>query len=254
MYFKAFKAVLLLVAGGMASPALAQKSVLDEGQCPGVLPYGEASPIALMRVSATSPRVQFIESRSKTKPQCPSDAAACQRKAFVVPEDEVLVLPSRDGFACTSFIAPGAKKVKGTFPETHGYLPAGALTPVRMEFPATAAWLGTWTRSAEAEITILPGMRGQLMVKGEATFGALDPGRIKRGAVNMGELEGHTAPRGNMLALGEGYDGTKALYDDTDRSDCKARLRLYGRYLVVEDNLGCGGMNVSFSGIYVRLK
>lgn len=253
MRFKVFKAVLLVVAGSMASPALAQKSILDEGQCPGVLPYGEPSPIVLMRVSATAARVPFIESRSKAKPQCPSDAAACQRKGFVVPEDEVLALPPREGLACTTFIAPGAKKAKGVYPETNGYLPAGALTPVRIEPPATAAWLGTWTRSAEAEITILPGLRGQLMVKGEATFGALDPGRIKRGAVNMGELEGQAAPRGNMLALGEGYDGTKSLYDD-DRTDCKARLRLYGRYLVVEDNLGCGGMNVSFSGIYIRLK
>jgi hypothetical protein len=29
-------------------------------------------------------------------------------------------------------------------------------------------------------------------------------------------------------------------------------LRLFGPYLAVEDNTGCGGMNVTFSGVYPR--
>jgi len=74
---------------------------------------------------------------------------------------------------------------------------------------------------------------------------------VKRGAINAGELEGEVPPRGNTLALG--YDGLKPLKIDMG-ADCMARLRLFGRYLVVEDNLGCGGMNVSFLGFYIKLK
>jgi hypothetical protein len=34
--------------------------------------------------------------------------------------------------------------------------------------------------------------------------------------------------------------------------DCRARLRLFGPYLAIEDNTGCGGMNVTFTGVYTR--
>jgi hypothetical protein len=33
---------------------------------------------------------------------------------------------------------------------------------------------------------------------------------------------------------------------------CAAKLELYDRYLLVEDNGRCGGVNVSFGGLYVR--
>lgn len=34
--------------------------------------------------------------------------------------------------------------------------------------------------------------------------------------------------------------------------DCLAPLHLLGPYLAVEDNGNCGGMNVRFTGIYVK--
>lgn len=229
-----------------AAPALAQ-----EGFCSGVVAYGEESAVKLMRVESANPRVNFIENRSKEKPACPAETDACKRKGFVVPGDVVLAPAKPAPVICTSYIAPGAKQVKGVFTETSGYLPASVLKDVPLGAPKLEEWAGKWSRSAEAEITIASAAGGKLKVAGQATFGALDAGRVKRGAVNMGELEGERAPRGNMLALGEGYDGTKPFGDD--RSECRARLRLFGRYLVVEDNGGCGGLNVSFTGIYVRL-
>lgn len=240
---------LATVAGFLmmsAAPALAQ-----EGFCSGVVAFGEESAIRLMRVESANPRVNFIENRSKEKPGCPAETDACKRKGFVVPGDVVLAPAKPAPILCTSYIAPGAKAVKGVFTETSGYLPSSVLKEVPVGAPKLEEWAGKWSRSAEAEITMSTVPGGKLKVVGQATFGALDAGRVKRGAVNMGELEGERVPKGNMLALGEGYDGSKPFGDD--RSECRAKLRLFGRYLVVEDNGGCGGLNVSFTGVYVRL-
>jgi hypothetical protein len=81
--------------------------------------------------------------------------------------------------------------------------------------------------------------------------GALDPERVKRGGVNTGEIDATATPRGNRTAIGSGYDG--ALPPDISKADdCRARLRLFGPYLAVDDNTGCGGMNVGFTGVYSR--
>ena len=37
-----------------------------------------------------------------------------------------------------------------------------------------------------------------------------------------------------------------------DASDCKVWLRRVGPWLIVDDNLACGGLNVSFRGLYRR--
>ena len=42
--------------------------------------------------------------------------------------------------------------------------------------------------------------------------------------------------------------------DGEDQYDCKATIRLIGIYLVVADNMHCGGANVSFSGVYRKVK
>lgn len=60
------------------------------------------------------------------------------------------------------------------------------------------------------------------------------------------------AERPSILAIDEGYADV-AIPLATGADACQARLRLYGRYLVAEDNRQCGGMNVSFFGTYIRL-
>jgi hypothetical protein len=71
----------------------------------------------------------------------------------------------------------------------------------------------------------------------------------RSGAVNTGEISGGGEPRDGALAIGYANGSAPP---PPGGPDCAARLRLLGRYLVVEDNGACGGMNVSFSGIYVR--
>jgi hypothetical protein len=234
-----------------ASPAAAQAEM--RVCLTGPVANGEDVPLRLLRVKDNEPRTHFVADQDPSKPNCPGPGEACKRRGFLLPDDVVIAGPEINGYNCVTYLSPDAKKLKGKVAETNGFLPSGALSIVPLMPPKPADWIGTWTRTEEGEITIKALAGGKLRVDGEATFGALDPDRLKRGAVNLGSLEGEAMPKGNTIGLGDGYDGTKPLALDMG-GDCQARLRLFGRYLVVQDNLGCGGMNVSFVGIYIRLK
>jgi hypothetical protein len=169
-------AAALAALVGCAAPAHAQ-NLNDQGICPGVQVYGENIPVRLMRVSASVPRVHFIDDTlSKPKASCPSSGPECQRKGFVVPGDEVLAGWTKGAFVCTVYVSPNAKLVKGQYPETNGYLPATALQEIPVPPASFADWQGKWTRSAEAEITITPGEGGKLKLAGQASWGTFDPG------------------------------------------------------------------------------
>src|SRR5262249_10604790 len=106
----------------------------------------------------------------------------------------------------------------------------------------------------EAQI-IINSSGDEVEVSGSAVWGSYDPERVKRGGVHVGELEGKGRPRGQTLAIG--YDPDRSDFPpgkDAPPDSCAAKLELHGRYLVVEDNRGCGGLNVSFTGTYVRVK
>ncbi|MCA1952802.1 MAG: hypothetical protein LDL22_07155 [Hyphomicrobiales bacterium] len=230
-----------------------QASLAQSSGCSGIVVPGERSmaPVRLMAVGASGGRVHFVEEAGAGRQGCPSPSPQCQRKAFVVPGDRVLVGVPAGDYVCASYISPDARRLKGQFAETHGLLPLKALLPVRPT--EDDAWIGIWQRSSEAEIKISRAALGRLAVKGEATFGALDAGRRARGAVNSGELEGEALPVGGGLAIGWQYVDPIAPFPE-GAPDCRARLRLFGYYLVVEDNMQCGGANVTFTGIYVRRK
>ena len=108
-------------------------------------------------------------------------------------------------------------------------------------------------RHSEAEI-VIKSHDNEVEVSGTATWGASDPQRVRMGGVNTGELEGSGKPRGQVLAIG--YDPDQTAFpppEDLAPDICAARLEIYGPYLSVEDNDSCGGMNVSFTGLYVRV-
>lgn len=250
---------LALVLSVAASMGWASGSASGQEQrgllaCYGLVTHGRESPdIQLMQVTTPAKRLPFYQNRTVKTPHCPAEVDQCQLKSFVVPGDLVLAGPEADGFACASYISPGIRRVRKQFRETIGFLPMAELKVVKTDAPDVSDWFGTWHRSAEAEIWIDRYIPGKVKIGGWATYGALDPERVKRGAVNTGDLDDIVeSPKGNMLAIGEGYDGSKPFGED--RSECRAKLRLLGPYLVVEDNGGCGGNNVSFTGTYVRVK
>lgn len=236
----------------LLSSACAAQAYDHDKVCQGPLDFdSDTNQIRLMRVVAPE-RVHFIEGNLAGKAQCPDLSAACRRKGFVLKDDVVLTLPPEGTLVCASFIAPRPKRVNGQFSESSGFLPAASVQAEAIPAPTSADWTGTWYRNAEAEISIKPGQGGKMVIEGAATYGAFDSYRVKNGAVNEGSLEGEAVPKGNMIAIGERYDGTKPFAKDS--YECQARLVLLGRYLVVQDSGFCGGANVRFTGIYVKLK
>ena len=78
-----------------------------------------------------------------------------------------------------------------------GTCPARPLEIVPSEQPSIEKWKGTWRRDSEAEI-VLKSDSDEVTVSGNATWGGSDPRRVKRGAVNTGELQGTFKPRGQV--------------------------------------------------------
>ena len=129
---------------------------------------------------------------------CPSTAPKCVRKAYLLAGDPVILGKTQGVYREVSFTGP-----TGTL--TEGYMPSSALKP----WTAPALWTGHWVRD-EGDITIKPGKRaGTYAISGEATYGAHDPDRVKRGGVNIGNIDGEAAPVNGLLRGGD----EKAEYD-----------------------------------------
>jgi len=165
---------------------------------------------------------------------CPGPTAKCQRRAFVVAGDVVLIGEVRGSLVEAFYTDAGGRP-------THGWLARSALTPISPPQPTSLSWIGHW-KYDEADIDISAGKRpGNIKAEGRALWGMHDPDRVKRGAVNDGEFAGEATLTGDHIQ-----------FIDTDYEGCRVSMRLIGPYLVAADNLGCGGLNVSFSGIYRR--
>ena len=162
---------------------------------------------------------------------CPGPAAKCRQKAYLIPGDEVITSRTFGEWVCAWY-----QPARGT--ETVGWLAADRLAPAEPPAqPALASWLGTW-RFHDDEVIVKRGRAANsLLVEGSATWVGVNPGNV-----HVGELSGEAEPAGGVLKLGGEPD------------DCQATLRLVGPYLLVSDNKQCGGVNVTFDGVYRRKK
>jgi hypothetical protein len=207
------------------------------------------APDAAPRLQAIAPgpdRVHFVKDATEQK-GCPNDTAACAAKGYLVAKDPVIVTATHGAYACATFTGPAPK-----FASTTGLLPLSALA----DAPASAAddWRGSWRSGDEQEIDIKPAAGGAIAIEGNASFGGSDPARVARGAVNVGQIGGTLTPADGKAAFSAGDDGDAAPYDahPGDDSVCRVRLWRLGPYLVAADNVMCGGMNVTFTGVYGR--
>jgi hypothetical protein len=162
---------------------------------------------------------------------CPGPAAKCRRKAYLVPGDEVLTSRTFGDWVCAWY-----QPARGA--ETVGWIAADSLDAVATaENAPLASWLGTWG-FYDSSLRVSRGRgAGVLSVSGSAAWHGVNPGNV-----HVGELSGAGTPADNTLKLGE------------DPEDCQATLRLIGPYLVVSDNKRCGGVNVTFDGVYRKKK
>jgi hypothetical protein len=245
-------AILLLTA---AMPAMARAQDAAAADCNPVpdLIFKGAEP-SLRQVGTGAPRVHFVLDGT-VHPGCPNATAACAAKPFLVPGDSVVVTGSRGDYACATYTSPASPAVI-----TAGWLPRTALvapaTVMDADAGASSVWLGDWRSGPEQRIRIARTPDDRIMLDGEATFGATDPDRVKRGAVNTGDFAATVALAGGHLAFLVGDDGKPLPYDAQRAKDetlCGLRLWRTGPYLVVADNLQCGGNNVTFTGVYRRI-
>ena len=162
---------------------------------------------------------------------CPGPTAKCRRKAYLVPGDEVITSRTFGDWVCAWF-----QPARGY--ETVGWLAADSLSAVATaENAPLASWLGTWTFYDDS-LRVSRGRRVDVLsVSGNATWVGVNPDNA-----HVGELSGTGTPANNILKLGE------------DPEECQATLRLVGPYLIVSDNKQCGGVNVTFDGVYRRKK
>lgn len=108
-----------------------------------------------------------------------------------------------------------------------------------------SAWVGKWSLH-ESEIEITQNKDDtSLQVTGTAIWTG---GKDRNGNLiaHTGDLDGTAVPSKNTLLLGNVAD-LKAY-----TADCAATLKLLGDALIVHDNRNCGGMNVTFDGVYYR--
>lgn len=224
-----------LICATLASSVSASRADCIVGELRGLTPQAAV-------VSATAPRIYFVLGDEKTG--CPNDSAACHARAYVVPNDQVIITGTQGAYACAWLTNP-----KGV--TTRNWMPASALRMVPPVEPALENWTGHW-RTGEQDITVTRAAGSQLTVKGQATYGRFDPERVKRGAVNDGQVEGTIAPKGNRLAFNHGDNDQTLPFSEADKNACKIRMNLVGPYLWAwEEN--CGGANVSFDGVYARV-
>lgn len=188
------------------------------------------TPIRVAQVKKSAgPRVHF----RKDDTQCAKGVQRpCQDRAYLVPDDTVAVAGHRAGLACAWF---NRRNVNDAIV---GWLPADALDELPLPAaPALSSWIKEWSRfialGNESSITITLTADGHaLHAKGFAEWmggGATEP--------HIGEFEGSALPQGNHLTVND--------------NGCVVEMFLLSDYdLFVRDRFDCGGMNVTFRGLY----
>jgi hypothetical protein len=237
----------LVVAVAFANaliPTMSFAARAEDGNCFGFGSLAENSEVSLGRVNADAPRTYFVRNRADAG-ECPNASAKCRAKSYFVPGDRVILSRTNGAFVCVNFT-----DTKGVPRPT--WLPASAVDREVSSSPAFADWVGEWTE-VESKIELRPsGKAGALSISGEATWGSLDPERVKSGGVHIGSIEGVAAPVGGVLSFAMGENDVTLPVDKGKDGDCKVWMRRLGPYLLVSDNNNCGGMNVSFWGVYKR--
>jgi hypothetical protein len=132
---------------------------------------------------------------------------------------------------------------RGRGESMRGWLPAAHVKSLPLDpSPTLEKWEGTWTVGDVGKIVIaMDPTTHQLTITANAKwYGAQleDGGQV----VHYGDVHGEALPEGNRLIVRGG----------DDPGDCVLEVELVDEFLAAEDNMHCGGMNVSFTDVYTR--
>lgn len=163
--------------------------------------------------------------------KCP-EGASCRTSSYVISDDIVITNRTRGDFVCAWYSG------------VNGNSKVGWLKRADLEFPemvhdsSEPVWIGEWRYASNSISFTSNKLAGSLNVKGNAVWKGLGDN------VHVGELDGRFPIRNGVVE-----------YSDGDSEfDCKATMRLVAeKYLIVADNMNCGGANVTFSGIYRKV-
>jgi len=210
----------------LTSPASAQLKGNPDNVCRNGFFPRESEAYRLAKIKgAAGDRIYFHGDGNE---RCPDDRT-CRLKTYVIRSDEVIVSRTFGKFACSWF-----QPRNGT--ETVGWIETDRLAwQGSIRAPSERDWLGEW-RGYDNFIRISKAKKaGMLAIKGEATWGS-------GSRTHTGELDYEAKPSADKISFGAG----------TDELECQVTMHLVGKFLVVGDNLHCGGANVSFSGVYQK--
>ncbi|WP_157817166.1 hypothetical protein [Bradyrhizobium sp. SK17] len=166
---------------------------------------------------------------------CPGADTACQKKAYIVKGNQVVVTRSEGEYACATFVVAH----KGKAVATAGWLPLSSLRKIE---PAPR-WPGHWlSNDRNATIDVLTKDPDRIEISGSATWSST-PTNLEEGDFSA-IVDGKT----NFVSFtsGDGFPPSQ------EKSACALKTAQLGSYLVVTDNHNCGGHNLTFSGVYVR--
>ena len=172
----------------------------------------------------------FLLSDMDGCPLSPVQGRDCYKKKFLNPGSAVAVLPSNmPGLVCV------------LDPSRSGQ-PAGWLPQARVQVSSPdpnqplASWAGEW-RKDDDWVAITVRNDGKLSVIGRAFW----PGKNVL-PMHTGEFSGLARPQGNQITFSE-----------QDPTPCQVKFELLSsNILAANDNVECGGANVSFGGVYAR--
>jgi len=99
--------------------------------------------------------------------------------------------------------------------------------------PPIEDWYGVWKGGEDRMAISASKNAGELRFVGNAIWQGAN------GNEHFGDAKGNAVPSGNRLHVVDG--------------GCVIDLTLVGKYILADDNQGCGGMNVRFSGFWKRV-
>lgn len=205
------------------------------------LDYDKNAPIGVAKIVGSDAKANFIKSADDDK-SCPAATQTCERKAYLRPGDVVTTGRAFGAFTCVSYVNAKQK-------ETTGWIATSALEPrPPLSAPKMSDWLGKWYSrrdTMEGDIEITRGVkRGFFEVRGEATY-AVTRDNVRTGDFAIDNLAPNVATHAFV-------DGGEKAFDKAGEGDCAVRMSRIDQFLLVEDNGYCGGMAVTFTGLYHR--
>lgn len=161
------------------------------------------------------------------KDDCPGEK--CKTSSYIIPGDQIIISKVYGDYACSWY-----QPRRGS--ETVGWIAIGKLS-IDESQPTISVrdWLGNWSfNDSSIEISNGP-TQGKLKITGNAFWRGMGDN------IHIGELDDKAGPVGDKMNFGG--DG---------EYDCRVNMQRLGGFLIVSDNLNCGGLNVSFNGVYQR--